>query len=250
MDQELGSEVARNETLIAVRRPQTDLALAKCLAQPTVAEALPKDVDSASNKFEGGAMRKTWRETQTLLRQDRERLREFLTRELGRSPRTLFLNRSYAAVFWYRVSRYLHSRNLRFLARLIWGLNIWRSGAEISPNTEIEGGLVITNPHGVILNGKFGRNCVIYQGVGTGGRHSVSPVDVGGGLGLPCFGDDVVLETDSLVMGPVLIGDRVLIGPRTFVVTDVPNDAIVSQQPAQLRTKRDASETSVAVGPN
>ncbi|MGH6845726.1 MAG: hypothetical protein ACRECU_13650 [Methylocella sp.] len=95
--------------------------------------------------------------------------------------------------------------------------------------------MVITNPHGVILNGKFGRNCVIYQKAGTGGRHSVSPLDVGGGPGLPCFGDDVVLETDSVVMGPVIIGDRVLVGPRAFVLTDVPNDAIVSQQPTQLR---------------
>ena len=194
-------------------------------------------------------MRKTWRETQALLGQDRERLREFLTGELGRPPRTLFLNRSYAAVFWYRVSRYLHSRNLRLLARLIWGLNIWRSGAEISPNTDIGGGLVITNPHGVILNGKFGRNCVVYQKAGTGGRHSVSPVDVGGGPGLPCIGDDVVFETDSMVMGPVIIGDRVLIGPRAFVVTDVPNDAIVSHRPAQLRVKHDSSETFVAVDP-
>lgn len=54
------------------------------------------------------------------------------------------------------------------------------------------------------------------------------------GDGAPVIGDDVFIGVNSVVLGPVRIGDRVRIGANTAVTTDVPSDSIAIGSPARI----------------
>lgn len=71
-----------------------------------------------------------------------------------------------------------------------------------------------------------------YCGIG-GGR---SDVDRGAGPGLPVLGDDVELGFGAVILGPILVGDRVRVGPRTILTRDVPDDTDV--WPGETRRRR------------
>lgn len=51
--------------------------------------------------------------------------------------------------------------------------------------------------------------------------------DIGAGPGLPVLGDGVVLEPGAMVMGPIRLGNRVIVGARCFVAKSLPDDAVV-----------------------
>lgn len=52
--------------------------------------------------------------------------------------------------------------------------------------------------------------------------------------GVPTIGDDVFIGTNSTVLGPIRIGDRVRIGANCGVTTNVPSDSIVVGSPARI----------------
>jgi serine O-acetyltransferase len=54
------------------------------------------------------------------------------------------------------------------------------------------------------------------------------------GEGAPVIGDDVFIGVNSVVLGPVKIGDRVRVGACTAVLTNVPSDSIVIGSPAKI----------------
>jgi len=54
------------------------------------------------------------------------------------------------------------------------------------------------------------------------------------GDGAPVIGDDVFIGVNSVVLGPVKIGDRVRIGACTAVTMNVPSDSIVVGSPAKI----------------
>lgn len=52
--------------------------------------------------------------------------------------------------------------------------------------------------------------------------------------GAPVIGDDVFIGTNSTVLGPIRVGDRVRIGSNCSVTTNVPSDSIVIGSPARI----------------
>lgn len=167
----------------------------------------------------------TWKETRQLLTEDRQKLREYIAAEGNVGGHWLWLNPSYQSVFLFRLSHYFFANEHRLLARFFWHLNVIITGADVSPISQIKGGLVIVEPLCTILLGKIGKNFLVQGNGGTGG--GMTREDIGAGLGLPILGDDVKLRLGAFVLGAVRVGDRVDVGPRCLVQRDVPDDAII-----------------------
>ena len=168
----------------------------------------------------------TWRETRRRLREDRERLEQWGQRHSAGGAPSVWLSPSYWCVGLHRLSHFYFVGGHRLLARAFWHLNLLLTGADVSPNSQICGGWVVAYPVGIVIVGKIGRRCTMRgQNTVGGGRGNR---DIGGGPGLPILGDDVELEVGSLVLGPVVVGHDVRIGPHCVVLGDVPDHAIVA----------------------
>lgn len=81
---------------------------------------------------------------------------------------------------------------------------------------------------GVVIhqNAVIGENCMIGQGITIGGR-SKNPV-------VPVIGDKVYIAAGARVLGPIKIGNHVIIAPNAVVIKDVPDHCIVGGIPAKI----------------
>ena len=75
-------------------------------------------------------------------------------------------------------------------------------------------------------NATIGENCMIGQGVTIGGK---SKSDV-----IPKLGNNVYLGAGCRVLGPIVIGNDVLIGPNSVVVKNVPSNVIIVGIPSKI----------------
>jgi len=162
--------------------------------------------------------------TRRRLAQDRDRLRDALSRRPEGGPLWLWLHPCYQAVWLHRWSHYHFARGNRLRARLLWHLNLLLTGADISPISDLGGGLLLLNPAGTIIVGKAGSNLTVHGRSGLGG--GLGEDNIGAGPGLPVLGADVVIGFGACVLGPVLVGDRVVVEPGAIVHRNLPDDAV------------------------
>jgi serine O-acetyltransferase len=167
----------------------------------------------------------TWTETRARMRADRARL-EAHCAAAGDTIRPGRLAAPRTCVALYRVSRFCYARGWRARARLLWQLNLWLTGADLSPLADLGPGLVVIHPVAVTLVGSAGRDLTVEGWGGLGGGLELR--DVGAGPGLPLLGDSVRLAHGAMVLGAVRIGDRATIGAGCTVTDDVPADHVVS----------------------
>lgn len=129
----------------------------------------------------------------------------------------------------------------RMLARFFWQLNLIITGADISPISDLGGGLVIKMPEKVIIIGKVGKNCTFLGQAGLGGGRSTK--DIGAGPGLPVLRDNVSIGFGATVLGPVYVGSNTFIGPRVQVYKDIPDrSAIKLRQKYQSTIKNQETQ--------
>lgn len=147
-------------------------------------------------------------------------------------------------VVLYRLSHVLYQNPLtRPIAFVLRSVSIVWAGTEIHPAAEIGPGLAILHSQKVLIGQgvKIGRDCRISHGVSIGG-------DTGRGgpqemAGWPVLGDGVTIALDSIILGPITIGDGAFIAAQSFVVRDVPPKAVVAGSPARIVRILDDAET-------
>ena len=177
------------------------------------------------------------REVRACLRRDRERLLAWRAEQaLGGAG--LAFDPSYQAVWLHRWSGFLFARGRRLPARLLWQINLFLTGADISPLSRFGAGLLLRCPLGVVLVGRAGADLTVGAQAVIGG--GLSRRDIGAGPGLPVLGDGVELEVGAIVLGPVRIGSGARIGPRCVVAADLPAGAAVEPEPVTLEPLREA----------
>jgi len=105
------------------------------------------------------------------------------------------------------------------------------TGADIPLSSQIGGGLLLPHPNGVVVHAsaKIGPNCIIFQQVTIGTR---------GTKGVPQIGGHVDIGAGAKILGPIAIGDHVLIGANSVVITNVPDNCIAFGVPAVTRSQR------------
>jgi serine acetyltransferase len=104
-------------------------------------------------------------------------------------------------------------------------LGLWRTlllakhSIDIQADIRIGPGLMFPHPHGITLGWalRLGRNVTILHGVSIGGlvgeadEEQMSPV----------IGDDVVIYMDSMVLGPIMLGDGSVVAAGSWVDHDL-----------------------------
>lgn len=101
------------------------------------------------------------------------------------------------------------------------------TGADIPLNCQIEGGLLMPHPNGIVIHPevKIGPNCLIFQQVTIGQK---------GELGLPDIGGHVDIGAGAKILGNIKIGDHACIGANAVVIHDVPAGKTAIGIPARV----------------
>ena len=109
------------------------------------------------------------------------------------------------------------------------------TGVELPCEVDIGRNFVIDHFGGIIISGytKIGDNCRIRTGVVIGLRR-VSEKSA------PTIGNNVDIGTGAKIIGPIHIGDNVLIGANAVVLSDVPDNSIAVGVPAVARPRSQA----------
>lgn len=111
--------------------------------------------------------------------------------------------------------------------KLIYSLQKNKNGGGIG------GGLRLM--HGfstMILVKEMGMNCMVNQQVTIGWANG----------GVPTIGNNVWIAAGAKVLGPITIGDDVIIGANAVVVKDVPSHSIVAGVPAKIIKRRNHTD--------
>lgn len=120
--------------------------------------------------------------------------------------------------------------NKIFLAKLaILRHRLWSviTGADIPVDCQIEGGLLIPHPNGIVIHPevRIGPNCLIFQQVTLGTRL---------GVGVPEVGGHVDIGAGAKILGNVKIGSHACIGANAVVMQDVPAGKAAVGVPARI----------------
>lgn len=122
-------------------------------------------------------------------------------------------------------------RSLVGLHCLIW-LKISQviSGLSLPIGLKIGKGLFISHPGSIIINSQceIGNNINIAPGtvIGYGIKKGIK--------GYPKIGNRVFIGPGAKILGPITIGDDVMIGANAVVLNDVPNNAVAVGIPAKV----------------
>ena len=139
------------------------------------------------------------------------------------------------AILFHRLIHWLWKISVPFLPRLFSQISRFLTGLEIHPGATIGGGFFVDHGAGVVIGEttEIGENCVMFHNVTLGGtgKHR--------GKRHPTIGNNVVIGTGAILLGPIKVGDNVKIGANSFIfMRDVPSNCTVAGVPARI-VKRD-----------
>ncbi len=150
--------------------------------------------------------------------------------------------------FWpvllIRLSQGAYRCRLKLFARALALLNQILFGCDVARGAQIEGGLYLPHPQGIVIGeyARIGKNCIIHQGVTLGDRgeeHGVPELRIGA---------EVEIATGAKILGCLTIGDYARIGANAVVLENVPAAAVAVGIPARIvkyRTRTVASRSEV-----
>lgn len=104
--------------------------------------------------------------------------------------------------------------------------------SDISCRAQIGLGFSIVHGHDIVIGSdvSIGCNCKIFNGV-TLGNKDISKTSFGN---QPTVGDNVVMSTGAKILGPIVIGDNVIIGANSVLLKSVPANVVVAGVPAKV----------------
>ena len=134
------------------------------------------------------------------------------------------------ALTLHRLSHWLWSARLRWLARFSSHFGRWLTGIEIHPGATIGRRVFIDHGMGVVIGGtaEVGDDCTLYQGITLGGTALHK------GKRHPTLGRGVVVGSGAKILGPFLVGDGAKVGSNAVVVKEVPAGATVVGIPGRI----------------
>lgn len=150
----------------------------------------------------------------------------------------VFLYPGLHALWCHRLAHWFWEHRLRFFARYLSHWARFLTGIEIHPGAKIGRRFFIDHGMGVVIGetAEIGNDVLIYQGVVLGGttlqkkkRH-------------PTIGNNVVIGSAAILLGPITVGDGARIGANSVVVGSVPPGAVVVGVPG--RVVEDRQKTS------
>ncbi|GHJ37202.1 serine O-acetyltransferase EpsC [Streptomyces sp. TS71-3] len=142
------------------------------------------------------------------------------------------------ALWAHRVSHRAYRADHRLLARLIFLAGRWLShGIEIHPGARIGRRLFIDHGCGTVIGetAVIGDDVTLYHQVTLGAlgwrRDNLRPP---GQRRHPEIGSRVVIGANSVLLGPLRVGNDARIGAKAFVMDDVPAGAVVVARRSEI----------------
>src|SRR5262245_20492865 len=134
------------------------------------------------------------------------------------------------AVWGHRISNWLWTHGLRWLAR--WNSHVarWLTGIEIHPGARIGRRFFIDHGMGVVIGetAEIGDDVTLYHGVTLGGTSWNK------GKRHPTLGNNVVVGAGAKILGPIHVGENGKVGSNAVVVRDVPAGCTAVGIPARI----------------
>ena len=146
------------------------------------------------------------------------------------------------ATISYRIAHSLLKLGVPILPRMISELAHSATGIDIHPGAEIGEGFLIDHGTGVVIGATaiIGNNVKLYQGVTLGARSFVTDDSNNPVKGIPrhpIIGDDVVIYSNTTILGRVTIGRGAVIGGNLWVARDVaPGEKLVQARADTFRS--------------
>ncbi len=133
------------------------------------------------------------------------------------------------AIWMYRLAHILWRRGHCFLARFLSHIARFLTGIEIHPGARIGRRFFIDHGSGVVIGEttEIGDDVLIYQGVVLGG------VSLNKGKRHPTIGNNVLIGSGTIVLGPVHVGNSARVGAASLVIADIPENAVAVGVPAR-----------------
>lgn len=129
----------------------------------------------------------------------------------------------------HRISHRLYKMKIPLLPRLFRFLIFLLYNSDIPSSVSIGNGTLFGHSGiGVVIHqdAVIGNHCVIGQGITIGGRSRNPQV--------PVIGNKVYIAAGARVLGPIKIGNNVIIAPNAVVIEDVADNCIVGGIPARV----------------
>ncbi|QJD77229.1 serine acetyltransferase [Spirosoma rhododendri] len=110
----------------------------------------------------------------------------------------------------------------------------WTLGVELPYNTVVGPGLRIYHGQALVVHKhvRIGRNCILRQSTTIG--------NAGRGNDCPIIGNNVDIGSNVCIIGPVHIGDNVVIGAGSVVTKSIPTGCTVVGNPARILRRHPA----------
>lgn len=147
----------------------------------------------------------------------------------------LFINwlrgHTFFVVLNYRIANWLYRHHIKLLPEMIKFRTMKRYGCEIAPYATIGPGLFLPHSVGIVIGHEViaGDNLEVFQNVTIGSNRKEKD-----GRFMPIIGNDVSIGSGAVVVGPITIGDNVIIGANSYVDKDVPSNVVVAGSPAKV----------------
>lgn len=140
------------------------------------------------------------------------------------------------AIVSYRISNRLYKIRLFFLARLVSQISRFFTGIEIHPGATIGKCLFIDHGMGIVIGetAEIGDYCNLFHGVTLGGTGSGKDA---GKKRHPTLGNNVLIGAQSILLGPINIGDNVKIGANSTVIRDIKSNTTYVGTPKENKEK-------------
>lgn len=142
---------------------------------------------------------------------------------------------SIRAISNYRIANALLKLNVPLIPRMITEMAHSETGIDIHPGATIGDYFTIDHGTGVVIGetATIGNNVKMYQGVTLGAKSF--PLDENGNpiKGIqrhPTIGNDVVIYSNSTILGTIKVGDGAVIGGNIWVDADVAPGAKIVQR--------------------
>jgi serine O-acetyltransferase len=146
----------------------------------------------------------------------------------------IFCYPSIRAISNYRIAHALLKLDVPLIPRIITEMAHSETGIDIHPGATIGSFFTIDHGTGVVIGetATIGNNVKMYQGVTLGAKSF--PLDEDGNpiKGIdrhPKIGNNVIIYSNSTILGTIKVGDGAVIGGNLWVVTDVPAGSKLAQ---------------------
>jgi serine O-acetyltransferase len=148
------------------------------------------------------------------------------------------------ALLFHRVAHFLWNRRLRLMARFVSHYARFLTTVEIHPGAVIGSRFFIDHGAGVVIGetAEIGNDVLMYAGVILGGTNLEKKKRH------PTIGNNVVIGSAAILLGPITVGDGSRIGANSVVVRPVPPASVVVGVPGRVVGGRQDSDMDLEHG--